>query len=156
MKPSPKSREILSMSKNNSRNWNRRSEMFGLQWMMLPVLSSCGPVFRLKRSAKTSALKCAALKPNWKARIIGQDQAIDAVVAAIRRSKVHLSAKRRPASFIFVGPTGVGKTELSKVLAEGLFDNKVDPLIRVDMSEYMEKQYRLPSDWFASRLCRIR
>ena len=83
--------------------------------------------------------KMRSLEAELKARIIGQDQAIDAVVAAIRRSKVHLSAKRRPASFIFVGPTGVGKTELSKVLAEGLFDNKVDPLIRVDMSEYMEK-----------------
>ncbi|MCI6022655.1 MAG: ATP-dependent Clp protease ATP-binding subunit [Oscillospiraceae bacterium] len=83
--------------------------------------------------------RMAHLEKELKARIIGQDQAVDAVVAAIRRSKVRLSEKKRPASFIFVGPTGVGKTELSKVLAEELFDNKVDPLIRVDMSEYMEK-----------------
>ncbi|MDY2713075.1 MAG: ATP-dependent Clp protease ATP-binding subunit [Candidatus Faecivivens sp.] len=83
--------------------------------------------------------RMAHLEKELKARIIGQDQAVDAVVAAIRRSKVRLSEKKRPASFIFVGPTGVGKTELSKVLSEEHFDNKVDPLIRVDMSEYMEK-----------------
>ncbi|MGI5893376.1 MAG: ATP-dependent Clp protease ATP-binding subunit [Candidatus Merdivicinus sp.] len=83
--------------------------------------------------------RLARLEENLKARIIGQDEAIQAVTAAIRRSKVHLSKKRRPASFIFVGPTGVGKTELVKVLAEELFDDKTDPLIRVDMSEYMEK-----------------
>ena len=85
------------------------------------------------------AKKMANLERELKARIIGQDEAVDAVVAAIRRSKVRLDAKKRPASFIFVGPTGVGKTELSKVLAQELFDNKVDPLIRVDMSEYMER-----------------
>ncbi|MDD6034077.1 MAG: ATP-dependent Clp protease ATP-binding subunit, partial [Oscillospiraceae bacterium] len=82
--------------------------------------------------------KLRQLERELKEKIIGQDAAINAVVAAIRRSRVRLSAKKRPASFIFVGPTGVGKTELCKVLAEGLFD-KVDPLIRVDMSEYMEK-----------------
>ena len=85
------------------------------------------------------AKKMANLERELKARIIGQDQAVDAVVAAIRRSKVRLDAKKRPASFIFVGPTGVGKTELSKVLAQELFEGKVDPLIRVDMSEYMER-----------------
>ncbi len=78
------------------------------------------------------------LEAQLRERIIGQDAAIQAVVAAIRRSRVRLSRQRRPASFIFVGPTGVGKTELCKVLAEALFD-KVDPLIRIDMSEYMEK-----------------
>ena len=85
------------------------------------------------------AQKMVNLERELKAHIIGQDQAVDAVVAAIRRSKVRLDVKKRPASFIFVGPTGVGKTELSKVLAQELFDNKVDPLIRVDMSEYMER-----------------
>ena len=85
------------------------------------------------------AKKMANLERELKARIIGQDEAVDTVVAAIRRSKVRLDAKKRPASFIFVGPTGVGKTELSKVLAQELFDNKVDPLIRLDMSEYMER-----------------
>ena len=70
--------------------------------------------------------------------IVGQDEAVDAVSRAIRRNRVGISPKKRPVSFIFVGPTGVGKTELVKQLANDMFDN-VDALIRVDMSEYMEK-----------------
>ena len=70
--------------------------------------------------------------------IVGQDEAVDAVAKAIRRNRVGISPKRRPVSFIFVGPTGVGKTELVKQLASDLFDS-VDSLIRLDMSEYMEK-----------------
>ncbi|MCL2445236.1 MAG: ATP-dependent Clp protease ATP-binding subunit [Oscillospiraceae bacterium] len=72
------------------------------------------------------------------AHIIGQDEAVAAVACAIRRSRVQISPQRRPASFIFVGPTGVGKTELVKRLAAELFD-KPDALIRLDMSEFMEK-----------------
>lgn len=71
-------------------------------------------------------------------RIVGQDEAIAAVTRAIRRSRVGISAKRRPVSFIFVGSTGVGKTELVKCLANEMFDS-VDSLVRLDMSEYMEK-----------------
>ena len=82
--------------------------------------------------------KVADLETGLKRRIIGQDEAVSAVAAAVRRSRIRLSAKKRPASFIFVGPTGVGKTELVKVLSEELFDN-VEPLIRLDMSEFMEK-----------------
>ena len=70
--------------------------------------------------------------------IVGQDEAVDAVAKAIRRNRVGISPKKRPVSFIFVGPTGVGKTELVKRLADDLFDS-VDALIRLDMSEYMEK-----------------
>ena len=70
--------------------------------------------------------------------IVGQDEAVDAVSRAIRRNRVGISPKKRPVSFIFVGPTGVGKTELVKQLANDMFDD-VDALIRVDMSEYMEK-----------------
>ena len=70
--------------------------------------------------------------------IVGQDEAVDAVAGAIRRHRVGISPKKRPVSFIFVGPTGVGKTELVKCLANDLFDS-VDSLIRLDMSEYMEK-----------------
>ena len=70
--------------------------------------------------------------------IVGQDEAVEAVSRAIRRNRVGISPKRRPVSFIFVGPTGVGKTELVKCLASDLFDS-VDSLIRLDMSEYMEK-----------------
>jgi len=73
-----------------------------------------------------------------KAHIVGQDHVVDAVVSAIRRSRVGISPKKRPVSFIFVGSTGVGKTELVKRLADEMFDS-VDSLIRVDMSEYMEK-----------------
>ena len=78
------------------------------------------------------------LAARLKKHIVGQDEAVDAVSRAIRRSRVGLSSKKRPASFIFVGPTGVGKTELVKRLADDLFDS-VDALIRLDMSEYMEK-----------------
>ena len=78
------------------------------------------------------------LEKNLKARIVGQDEAVDAVCAAVRRSRVRLSAQKRPASFIFVGPTGVGKTELVKQLANELFDTP-ETLIRLDMSEFMEK-----------------
>ena len=78
------------------------------------------------------------LRDRLKAHIVGQDEAVDAVVRAIRRNRVGISPKKRPVSFIFVGPTGVGKTELVKRLADDLFDS-VDSLIRVDMSEYMEK-----------------
>ena len=73
-----------------------------------------------------------------KEHIVGQDEAVDAVAKAIRRHRVGISPKKRPVSFIFVGPTGVGKTELVKCLANDLFDS-VDSLIRLDMSEYMEK-----------------
>ena len=73
-----------------------------------------------------------------KAHIVGQDEAVEAVTRAIRRNRVGISPKKRPVSFIFVGPTGVGKTELVKRLADDMFDS-VDSLIRLDMSEYMEK-----------------
>ena len=78
------------------------------------------------------------LADRLKTHIVGQDEAVEAVSRAIRRSRVGISPKKRPVSFIFVGPTGVGKTELVKQLADDLFDS-VDSLIRLDMSEYMEK-----------------
>ena len=82
--------------------------------------------------------KLAAIEDKLKSKIIGQDEAVKAVSAAIRRSRVQISPRRRPASFIFVGPTGVGKTELVKVLSQELFDTP-ETLIRLDMSEFMEK-----------------
>ena len=78
------------------------------------------------------------LADRLKTHIVGQDEAVEAVSKAIRRNRVGISPKKRPVSFIFVGPTGVGKTELVKQLADDLFDS-VDSLIRLDMSEYMEK-----------------
>ncbi|MBO5395892.1 MAG: ATP-dependent Clp protease ATP-binding subunit [Clostridia bacterium] len=86
----------------------------------------------------TDMKKLSGMEDNLKARIIGQDEAVEAVAAAIRRSRVRLSPVKRPASFIFVGPTGVGKTELVKQLANELFDTP-ETLIRLDMSEFMEK-----------------
>jgi ATP-dependent Clp protease ATP-binding subunit ClpC len=82
--------------------------------------------------------KMITLEERLSQKVIGQEQAVHEVANAIKRSRVQLSEKKRPASFIFVGPTGVGKTELVKVLANELFDS-VDPLIRLDMTEYMEK-----------------
>ena len=79
-----------------------------------------------------------SMEDRLKAHIVGQDHAVEAVAKAIRRNRVGISPKRRPVSFIFVGPTGVGKTELVKCLANDMFDS-VDALVRLDMSEYMEK-----------------
>ena len=87
---------------------------------------------------ETDLKKLSGLKEELEKRIIGQDEAIDAVTSAVKRSRVQISAHRRPASFIFVGPTGVGKTELVKVMSEQLFHTP-ETLIRLDMSEFMEK-----------------
>ncbi len=83
-------------------------------------------------------VKLGNLEEELRRHVIGQDEAVSLVAAAIRRSRVQISPRRRPASFIFVGPTGVGKTELVKVLATQLFDTP-ETLIRLDMSEFMEK-----------------
>ena len=82
--------------------------------------------------------RLSELDKRLKEHIVGQDEAIEAVSAAIRRNRVGISPKHKPVSFIFVGPTGVGKTELVKQLAQDLF-NSPDALIRLDMSEFMEK-----------------
>lgn len=82
--------------------------------------------------------KLADIEEHLKQHIIGQDEAVKALAAAVKRSRVQISPRRRPASFIFVGPTGVGKTELVKVLSKELF-NTPETLIRLDMSEFMEK-----------------
>ena len=82
--------------------------------------------------------RLSSLEDNLKAGLIGQDEAVSLVSAAVRRGRVQISPRRRPASFIFVGPTGVGKTELVKLLAKELFDTP-ETLIRLDMSEFMEK-----------------
>ena len=82
--------------------------------------------------------KLSDIESTLNSKVIGQKEAVAAVSAAIRRSRVQISPRRRPASFIFVGPTGVGKTELVKVLSKELFDTP-ETLIRLDMSEFMEK-----------------
>ncbi|MBP3746200.1 MAG: AAA family ATPase [Ruminococcus sp.] len=88
--------------------------------------------------AETEFLKIAKLEGELKKRVLGQDEAVETLAKAIKRTRVRLNKRRRPASFIFVGPTGVGKTELVKALAEEMFDSP-EPLIRLDMTEYMEK-----------------
>lgn len=93
------------------------------------------PASRIKENELS---KLADLENELKKKIIGQDEAVKALASAIRRSRVQISPRRRPASFIFVGPTGVGKTELVKVLSKELFDTP-ETLIRLDMSEFMEK-----------------
>ena len=82
--------------------------------------------------------KLSGLENELKKHIVGQDEAVESVVRAVKRSRVQISTHRRPASFIFVGPTGVGKTELVKVLSQQLFHTP-ETLIRLDMSEFMEK-----------------
>ena len=93
------------------------------------------PASRIKENELS---KLADLENELKKKIIGQDEAVKSLASAIRRSRVQISPRRRPASFIFVGPTGVGKTELVKVLSKELFDTP-ETLIRLDMSEFMEK-----------------
>ena len=92
-------------------------------------------------ASKVAAQESARLRDmesRLKSHVIGQDEAVDAVCASIRRNRAGISPKRKPASFLFVGPIGVGKTELVKQLALDLFDSP-DALVRLDMSEYMEK-----------------
>ena len=93
------------------------------------------PAVKIK---ETEYGRLQGLEDALKAHIIGQDEAVHAVAGAIKRARADLSGRHRPASFIFVGPTGVGKTELVKQLALDLFDSP-DALVRLDMSEYMEK-----------------
>ena len=87
---------------------------------------------------ETDLRKLSKLEENLKAKLIGQDEAVELVCAAVRRGRVRINPRRRPSSFIFVGPTGVGKTELVKLLAKELFETP-ETLIRLDMSEFMEK-----------------
>ena len=97
-------------------------------WTNIPV----------KSITEAESKKLLELENRLSERVIGQRHAIETVAQAIRRNRAHLTKVRRPASFIFVGPTGVGKTELAKTLAEVMFDSE-EAMIRVDMSEYMEK-----------------
>lgn len=97
-------------------------------WTKIPV----------QKITEEEAEKLLALEDRLHGRVVGQEDAINAIAKAIRRSRSGFKKKRKPASFIFVGPTGVGKTELARALAEELFGTE-DAMIRVDMSEFMEK-----------------
>jgi ATP-dependent Clp protease ATP-binding subunit ClpC len=106
--------------------------------IIIEVISSMTGI-PLSRLEEEESKKLLHLEDELRRRVIGQDKALEAVAKSIRRSRAGLHNARRPiASFIFLGPTGVGKTELAKALAENLF-NSEDALVRIDMSEYMEK-----------------
>ena len=121
-------------------------EIAALEAIPLPVLTMENLARVIEMWTKIPASKIQAqeykqlrtMEDNLKKRIIGQDEAVHAVASAIRRNRVGIATKKHPVSFIFVGSTGVGKTELVKCLAEELFDS-VDSLVRLDMSEYMER-----------------
>ena len=121
-------------------------EIAALEEIPLPVLTMENLARVIEMWTKIPASKIQAqeykqlrtMEENLKKRIIGQDEAVAAVASAIRRNRVGIATKKHPVSFIFVGSTGVGKTELVKCLAAELFDS-VDSLVRLDMSEYMER-----------------
>ena len=93
----------------------------------------------VKRIAESESQKLVKMGDDLRNRVIGQDEAIEKVVKSIQRNRVGLKDPNKPiGTFIFLGPTGVGKTELARAIAENLFDSE-DSLIRIDMSEYMEK-----------------
>ncbi len=129
--------EIIQEEKRNEELKIKAQDNFVTEDDLAKVISlSTGiPVSKIVDSDMS---KLAHMEEHLKQRIIGQDEAVEAVCAAIRRSRVRLSPIKRPASFIFVGPTGVGKTELVKQLSKELFDTP-ETLIRLDMSEFMEK-----------------
>ena len=129
-----------------SREMQREAELRQLDAMPRPSLTmdNLARIIELWTKIPASTIRedelerLAKLDERLKAHIVGQDEAVEAVCAAIRRSRVGLKVKRKPVSFIFVGPTGVGKTELVKRLAADMFDTP-ESLIRLDMSEFMEK-----------------
>ena len=129
-----------------SKEMQREQELASLELEGVPKLTidNLARIIELWTKIPASSIRedeferLAELDKRLKAHIVGQDEAVNAVCAAIKRSRVGLKAKRKPTSFIFVGGTGVGKTELVKRLAADLFDSP-ESLIRLDMSEFMEK-----------------
>ena len=142
----PTESDYARMAELRSRNLQLGQEIAMLEKEPKPVLTMENLARIIELWTKIPASKIRAqeyeqllqLDTRLKQYIVGQDEAVAAVTAAIRRNRVGISPKKRPVSFIFVGSTGVGKTELVKVLANELFES-VESLIRLDMSEYMEK-----------------
>ena len=142
----PENQQYERLAKIRSRLINISAEIEELEKLPAPelTLENLARVIELWTKIPASKIKAQeyeqlrSLGDRLKSHIIGQDEAVDAVTRAIRRSRVGISPKKRPVSFIFVGPTGVGKTELVKRLASEMFDS-VDSLIRLDMTEYMYK-----------------
>ena len=137
--------QLLAEKKSHAAQLQQRIEVLAKEALDAPVTEAhMAKVIELwtgipaSKVQESEAVKAAHLEEKLAERIIGQQEAIRLVSAAVRRSRIRLDAKKRPASFILVGPTGVGKTQLVKTLSELLFNN-VEPLIRLDMSEFMEK-----------------
>ena len=145
-KPEKTEEDFARMAELRSRNLQLDKQIAVLEEEPKPVLTMENLARIIELWTKIPASKIRAqeyeqlenLDARLKEHIVGQDEAIRAVTAAIRRNRVGISPKKRPVSFIFVGSTGVGKTELVKCLASEMFDS-VESLIRLDMSEYMEK-----------------
>ena len=121
------------------------AEVVGSKWTGIPV----------QKLTEDENNKLKHLEEKLHERIVGQDEAVEAVSKAIRRGRVGLKDPKRPiGSFLFLGPTGVGKTELSKALAEILFENE-NAIIRLDMSEYMEAHSVSRLNRVTTRICRL-
>ena len=144
--PEKLDRRYARLAELRSKEMQREQELKALDALGRPKLTvdNLARIIELWTKIPASSIKedelerLANLDSRLKAHIVGQDEAVDAVCAAIRRSRVGLKVKRKPVSFIFVGPTGVGKTELVKRLAADMFSSP-ESLIRLDMSEFMEK-----------------
>jgi ATP-dependent Clp protease ATP-binding subunit ClpE len=129
--------ELVLEEKLNTQEEDKKSAIVQVEDIQNIVEQKTGIPVRKLQSDEQSKMKELASKLS--AQVIGQDEAVEKVAKAIRRSRAGLKAKKRPiGSFLFVGPTGVGKTELTKTLAKELFGDE-DSMIRLDMSEYMEK-----------------
>ena len=144
--PEKLDRRYARLAELRSKEMQREQELKALDALGRPALTvdNLARIIELWTKIPASSIKedelerLANLDGRLKEHIVGQDEAVDAVCAAIRRSRVGLKVKRKPVSFIFVGPTGVGKTELVKRLAADMFSSP-ESLIRLDMSEFMEK-----------------
>ena len=140
----PEYEEIAKLKSDKCRLEGERSELRARQRETKVTVSDIAAVIELwtgipvKNITESDKEKLLNLEERLHGRIIGQDKAVSGVSRAVRRNRALKLTKKRPVSFIFVGPTGVGKTELVKALAESLFDDEKS-LIRLDMSEYMEK-----------------
>ncbi len=140
----PQYEEIARLKGEKCRLEGERTELRQRQRETLVTTADIAAVIELwtgipvKNITETDKEKLLNLEDRLHRRVIGQDKAVEAVARAVRRNRALKLSKKRPVSFIFVGPTGVGKTELVKALSESLFDDE-SSLIRLDMSEYMEK-----------------
>ena len=135
-----KERELKEKYEKEQKKWKNKNtkQIINITQDNIAEVIASWTKIPVKKITQDENEKLKNLEKNLHERVIGQDEAVEAVAKAIRRSRVGLKDPKRPiGSFLFLGPTGVGKTELSKALAEALFGDE-DAMIRIDMSEYME------------------